>query len=388
MADAPTPTLRRLILRYERTGLLIATVRFALLLALSVSLTSWVVSQTWARWYYLVLLALLVLFIVAALHVAAHALGRSHARAMLQAGAPLLNVLGWVFIPILWLSERLGLYAVAWRSDGEPEKKSSAGNGAEEDEEEDIPMEEEVRGADPEERRMIEAILELEDIPARQVMVPRVDIVAVGADTSLAEVAAIMADEGHSRLPVYGESIDAILGIVYARDVLHSIVEEGSNAAIRDIIRPALFIPEGKPLDELLKEMQAQRVSIAIVVDEYGGTEGLLTIEDLLEEIVGDIDDEFQKGEPVVVHIQDGEAVVDGRIQLEDLNDALDVDLEGDEGFDTLGGLISHRLGRIPASGDAVTDKSLTLHVLSTIGRRVGKVRVTKTPPGPVPPVQ
>jgi CBS domain containing-hemolysin-like protein len=277
---------------------------------------------------------------------------------------------------MLWLSERLGFYVLAWRSEGESETDASSPSDGQED---DVPVEEEVRRADPEERRMIRSILDLEEIAAREVMVPRVDILAVEVGMPLHQVGAVMAEGGHSRLPVYQDSIDTILGIVYARDVLQQITGDGQGAlSLEHILRPAMFIPDTLRLDQLLREMQERRTNIAIVVDEYGGTEGLVTMEDLLEEIVGDIEDEFQKVEPDIVHVGLGEAVVDGRIHLEDLNEALGFFLKGDEGFDTLGGLIAHRLGRIPAAGDTLEADGLTFHVLSASGRRVRKVRVRK----------
>ncbi|MBI2171318.1 MAG: HlyC/CorC family transporter [Chloroflexi bacterium] len=375
-SEAPTPALRRLILSHDRTALLVAIVRLALLLSASASLASWVIPQTWSHWPHVVLSSALLLVVLAVLHVAARALGRSHARPILLTGAMPLYIAGWLFSPVLWLSERLGFYVLAWRSDAEP---GTAADSPSDGQEDDVPVEEEVRRADPEERRMIRSILDLEGIAVREVMVPRVDIIAVDVGTPLQEVGAFMAEEGHSRLPVYQESIDTILGVVYARDVLQRVTDVAqSGMTLEAILRPAMFIPDTLHLDQLLREMQERRTNIAIVVDEYGGTEGLVTMEDVLEEIVGEIEDEFQKVEPDIVHVGEGEAVVDGRMLLEEFNEALGASVGGDEGFYTLGGLIAHRLGRIPAAGDTLEADGLTLHVLSISGRRVRKVQVRK----------
>jgi CBS domain containing-hemolysin-like protein len=236
-----------------------------------------------------------------------------------------------------------------------------------------------VLDANPEERRMIRAILELEDVTAREVMVPRVDIVAVEADTPLHHVASSMAQGGHSRIPVFKETIDNIVGVVHARDVLQSMVSGNGPGSLTELSRTPLFIPESKPLDELLRELRETRVSIAIVVDEYGGTEGVLTIEDLLEEIVGEIEDEFQTEEPPIIKLTESEAIVDGRVNLEELNDLFQTSLEGD-GFDTLAGLLSSHLGRIPVPGDTLDLEGLAMRVLSASGRRVRKVSVAQHP--------
>ena len=241
-----------------------------------------------------------------------------------------------------------------------------------------VPVESEVREADPDERRMIYAILHLEDASAREIMVPRVDVVAVEVSASLAEVATVMANVGHSRLPIYKENIDNIVGIVHARDVLQRIGGEQNDIELLKLARPAMFVPDSKPIDELLKEFQERRVTIAVVVDEYGGTEGVITMEDVLEEIVGEIEDEFTKQEPTVTRIGEREAIVDGRVSLDDLNEIFQTDLEGD-GYDTLGGLLYHQLGKIPIIGESVVLQGLSIEVLSTSGRRVRKVRVIRT---------
>lgn len=227
------------------------------------------------------------------------------------------------------------------------------------------------------ERRMIQGILSLEDVTAREVMVPRVDMVASEASVLLPVVSALMSEGGHSRIPIYDETIDTVVGIVHARDLL-KYLSTGDTAArltVREIARPPVFIPESKPLDELLQEFQEQHVTIAVVVDEYGGTEGLITMEDMVEEIVGEIEDEFQREEPAVSWVSENEVVMDARVSLDEVNDSLATSLEGD-GFDTLGGLLYARFGKIPASGEEVALDGLRMQVLSTSGRRIRKVRI------------
>ena len=164
---------------------------------------------------------------------------------------------------------------------------------------------------EPEERRMIYAILHLEDTAVREIMVPRVDVVALEVDTSLDQVIDRVLDSGHSRVPVYRESLDNVVGILYSRDLLEATARHiGAQAALRDLVRPAFFIPEAKRVDELLREFQERHLQIAIVVDEFGGVAGIITIEDLVEEIVGEIEDEFDTTEPTIERDERGQALV------------------------------------------------------------------------------
>ena len=229
----------------------------------------------------------------------------------------------------------------------------------------------------PHERKMITSILKLDETTAREIMVPRMDILAADAAVSLSRVAELMWESGHSRIPLYEESLDNIVGVVHSRDMLRNLTEDGMEVDLSDIVRPPLFIPASKRLDELLKDFQEKHIQIAIVVDEYGGTAGLVTIEDLLEEIVGEIEDEFDIGESMREMISSNEALMDARIPLEEVNQVFDVNLQG-EGFDTLGGLLYQQLGKIPVPGDEVEVDGLTIKVLSTLGRRIKKVQVAK----------
>ena len=235
---------------------------------------------------------------------------------------------------------------------------------------------------DEHEVRMIRGVDRLDRTVAREIMVPRIDMVVAELGTPLGQLAEQMVASGHSRVPVHNGDLDRVAGIAYARDILRLLSRQNGaddlEAVTTDVVRPALFIPESKPLEELLQEFQESRVHMAIVVDEYGGVSGLVTIEDLLEEIVGEIQDEFDVGEPHIETVGEHEYVIDASIGIEQLNDLLRVQVEG-EGFDTLGGFVYQRLGKIPGSGDTVEYDGLKIEVLSTVGRRLKTLRVTRS---------
>jgi magnesium and cobalt transporter len=228
------------------------------------------------------------------------------------------------------------------------------------------------------EMRMIRGVVQLDTTTAREIMVPRVDMKAVEIGTPLTGVVERMIESGHSRLPVYKDDLDHVEGLIYARDVLKILNEGSENGAVltQGVLRDPLFIPETKTLEELLTEFQQRRVAIAIVIDEYGGVEGLVTIEDLLEQIVGEIEDEFDDGEPEIEQINDNEYIIDARSGLDDLRQRLNITVDAD-GFDTVGGLIYQQLGKIPSTGDTITFNGLTIEVVSTVGRRLKKLKVT-----------
>jgi putative hemolysin len=232
-----------------------------------------------------------------------------------------------------------------------------------------------------EEEQMINSIIELGERRLHEVMIPRIAIVSLPASASLDEAIDKVVDEGHSRIPVYEESIDEVVGILYAKDLL-PILKAGTapRPTLRSLLRSPVFVPESMTIDDLLHEFQRRKVHIAIVLDEYGGTAGLLTIEDLLEEIVGEIQDEYDTEEPMVVRISDDEARVDGRADVDDLAELFDTELglEDDDEYDTVGGLIYHRIGGVPSPGDVIEVDGLQLTVETTDGRRVGKVLVVR----------
>ncbi|MCX5978811.1 MAG: hemolysin family protein [Chloroflexi bacterium] len=230
-----------------------------------------------------------------------------------------------------------------------------------------------------EEEQMISAVMSLSDSKLHEVMVPRIDIAAIDQEASFDDAVTLVLTEGHSRTPLYKESVDHIVGILYAKDLLRIIAAGGPRPRLRDIMRPALFVPESQAVDDLLNELQRRRVHMAIVLDEYGGTAGLVTIEDLLEEIVGEIQDEFDEEEPMKVMVREGEAILDGRADIDEMGELVDppLELEDDEEYDTVGGFVYHRIGRVPVVGDTVAVDPFKITVVKVIGRRVGKVRVT-----------
>jgi CBS domain containing-hemolysin-like protein len=213
-------------------------------------------------------------------------------------------------------------------------------------------------------------------------MVPRIDVTAIAVETPFGEAVDTILREGHSRIPVYEESIDNVVGILYAKDLLPYLKDNAEPPELRRLLRAPLFVPESMSVDDLLHELQRRKVHIAVVLDEYGGTAGMVTIEDLLEEIVGEIQDEYDVEEPMVEHVSEREVRFDGRASIDDLVDAFDVDLsdEDREEYDTVGGLVYHRVGGVPRVGDSIDLNGLTLTVESTDGRRVGKVLAVGRP--------
>jgi putative hemolysin len=233
-----------------------------------------------------------------------------------------------------------------------------------------------------EEREMIHSIFEFGDTVVREVMRPRVDIAAVPADTTINSALGLMTERGHSRLPVYEGSIDHIIGVVYMRDLIPALRQGRLDQPVTEVRRPPFFVPETKKVDELFKEMQQKKVSMAIVLDEYGGTAGLVTVEDLLEEIVGEIQDEYDLEEKPIQLLDDHTALVNARIHVEEVNELLGLRLPLDE-VDTIAGLVYALLGRVPTQGETIALPGAELRVEKTLGQRITKVRITRTTPAP-----
>ena len=233
-------------------------------------------------------------------------------------------------------------------------------------------------GLEQEEREMIHGVFELSQVTAREVMVPRIDIAAVPIEACVRDALDLVVQTGHSRLPVYEGTIDQIVGVLHAKDLLEHLAAGSASDPIRPLatLRQVYFVPEAKKIDEVLQQMQRDRVHMAVVLDEYGGTAGLVTIEDLLEEIVGEIRDEYDAGEEAsVVQISPHEIVADARTSIRDVNDLLALSLPDDE-FDTVGGLVYDRLGKVPTVRDSVEVDGCTISVEATEGRRLRKVRI------------
>jgi CBS domain containing-hemolysin-like protein len=240
-------------------------------------------------------------------------------------------------------------------------------------------MEDASAALQDEEREMIRGVMELEFTAVREVMVPRPDIVSVEINVPFDEVAGVLVDRGFSRLPVYEGDIDHIVGIVHTKEVLRHLTKGNGKPRLRDIVRDAHVVPESKKVHELLSEMKEKQISIAVVIDEYGGTAGIVTVEDLVEEIVGEIRDEYDIEEHPIEQINDGEAIMDGGVSIDDLNEMFEAQIQKED-FDSVGGFIVNELGRMPSVGDTVRFNGISLKVLTVAGRRVKKVLVTRTP--------
>jgi CBS domain containing-hemolysin-like protein len=234
------------------------------------------------------------------------------------------------------------------------------------------------------ERDMIRRIIGLESTTVREIMVPRPDIIAAEADAPLSTGIDLIVKYGVSRIPIYEDTVDEVVGVVYAKDLLRATHQADAPATLRALARKPHFVPESKKIDELLKELRENHIHMAIVVDEYGGTAGLVSLEDLLEEIVGEIEDEYDRGEVSVQRISPHEAVLDARVSIADLNELFGTSIT-QEDFATIGGLVYAELGKIPAVGNEIRVDGLTITVLATSGRRIRKVRAVLSEPSEDP---
>jgi putative hemolysin len=228
-----------------------------------------------------------------------------------------------------------------------------------------------------EETDMIHSIFEFADTTVREVMIPRIDMVTLESDATVDEAVDLALQGGFSRIPVYEETIDNIIGVLFTKDMLKQLREGHNSIPIRELVRPAYFVPESKKLDDLLHEIRQKRTHMAIVVDEYGSVAGLVTIEDLVEEIVGDIKDEYDREENLFEKVTQFEYIFDAKINIDEFNELMDTDLENED-YDTLGGFLLGQLDKIPIAGDTITFKNLTFTVLTTRGLRITKVKVER----------
>jgi putative hemolysin len=230
------------------------------------------------------------------------------------------------------------------------------------------------------ERRLLQSIVDFSDILVREVMTPRPDIVAIRSDATVADLRALFRDQQYSRVPVYHENLDNIAGFVVVKDLMLIDCSDMDARSVSSLLRPATFVPETKRVPDLLKEFQRKQVQSAIVVDEYGGTAGLVTIEDLLEEIVGEIRDEYDVETEPIIDEGNGSFVVSGKADVDEIADRLGVDIER-EGFETVGGYLLSHLGRVPGVGETFDIDDLAIEVLEAERRRIHKVRVRRKQP-------
>jgi len=243
-----------------------------------------------------------------------------------------------------------------------------------------VEADQEEGGLEREERQMIYSIFQFGETLARDIMVPRMDMLAFEVTISLKQAAKSFTQSGHSRVPVYENNIDNIVGLLYAKDLLHVMQNNRGKASMLDLLRPAYFVPDTKKADSLLTEMQAQRFHMAIVIDEYGGVAGLVTLEDIIEEIIGEIQDEYDLSEEVPVQQDGDDYIFLGRISLDDFNEVMDSNvLKGES--DTLSGFLYDKFGRVPSDGESIVTDGLLLSIEQVVGRRIRRVRARKLPP-------
>jgi putative hemolysin len=329
-------------------------------------------SRNAAIWWFLVLVILLIL---SQLLPRAWAVGRQDRVALWL--APVVQFFAFILTPITALMRRVGHRAIP---DGTaPESIFLSEDGLRFL----LNVTEEETTIEDDEKEMIASVFEFGDKLVREVMVPRMDVVSVSVHIPMLEALDVILKVGHSRIPVYADSIDNVLGVLYAKDLLRYLRDGRTDVPLGKILRPAYFIPESKKVDELLQELQQRKVHMAVVVDEYGGTAGVVTIEDLLEEIVGEIQDEYDAEEPAIEEVSEREYLFDARVALDEVNKLLDIELPT-EGGDTLGGFIYSQLGKVPAVGDTIQFGDVKVEVLSVAGRRIKQVRASRIPEGEV----
>ena len=242
-------------------------------------------------------------------------------------------------------------------------------------------MDDEGEPLEEHEVRMIRGVFQLDRTVVREIMVPRVDMISADIATAINKVADLMIKEGHSKVPIYENETDQIKGIAHSMDVLAQISDSSESTEtqgnLADFLRPVFFVPESKTLEDLLTDFQHKRMQMAIVIDEYGGVAGLVTVEDLVEEIVGELHDEFDQRESVIRQVKENEFYMDAGIDIDDLTLAIGTSFEG-KGFDTIGGFVLHELGKIPSPGDNFSYNNLSIEVISTVGRRLREIKIVK----------
>ena len=331
----------------------------------------------WRSFLLIAVIMIAILYLVAG--IGPRTLGRQHEQRVALAAAgilhPLVRVLGP--LPRLLLATGSVLTPGRWAREG--------AFGSEEDLRGLVDLLEQRRVIEPGEREMIHSVFELGDTIVREVMVPRTDIIFVERDKTLRQALSLALRSGFSRIPVVGENEDDVIGVAYLKDLVNRSQENPDTEAVEkvdSVMRPATFVPESKPIDELLREMQQRRIHLAIVIDEYGGTAGLVTIEDILEEIVGEITDEYDQEQPAVEWLAPGRARVTSRLPVTDLAELFGVRIDAED-VETVGGLLAHALGRVPIAGSVATVAGLRLTAESLAGRRnrIGTVTVERLVP-------
>jgi len=290
--------------------------------------------------------------------------------------APIILFLSRILSPVIWVVDRVSPSLGIGRDAAEP--------AVTEDEiKEWIDVGKEEGTIEQDEKEMLYSVLEFGDTTAREIMTPRVDVILMEDTSGIGEAIRIFNETGFSRIPVYHDQIDNITGVLNVKDVFSAMVSKRKDLSIKEIMYDPTFVPETKKIDELLKELQVHRVQIAIVIDEYSSFVGIVTVEDILEELVGEIMDEYDKEEPEVQTISEGVYVLDAQMWVDDINDELGLGLPMDESYETVGGLLIDRLGHIPQHpGEKVEIEAgrITLVVMQMHGRRIVKIKCVVRP--------
>ncbi len=286
--------------------------------------------------------------------------------------APVILFFSRIFTPVIWLVERISPKFGIGKEVCEPAV-------TEEEIKEWIDVGKEDGTIEQGEQDMLYSVLEFADTTAREIMTPRVDVIAMEDTMSFEEAIRIFNESGFSRIPVFHDQIDNITGILNVKDIFSAMVSHRKDSTIKEVMYDPMFVPETKKIDDLLKELQVHRVQMAIVIDEYSSFVGIVTVEDILEELVGDILDEYDKEEPEIQNISEGVFAVDAQMWVDDINERMGLDLPIDESYETVGGLIIDRLGHIPLHpGEKIeiNDGKITLIVMQMHGRRIVKVKI------------
>jgi magnesium and cobalt transporter len=238
-----------------------------------------------------------------------------------------------------------------------------------------VSLEENLSTLDTTALEMVKGIISLSESNVKEIMVPRIDVVSISLNTPISEIVSIILDCGHSRFPVYKDTIDDIAGMLYAKDLLQYIIREETEIELEKLIRSAYFVPESKKLDSLLREFQRRRVHIAVVVDEYGGTSGIVCLEDIIEEIVGEIRDEFDNETEELLKISEDVYLCDARVNLEWLNEKLGIELPSDD-FDTLGGFVFDLFGKIPVRYEKMSYRNMDFVIQNMEGHKIDTIKI------------
>ena len=349
----------------QRAWFLISPFKYACIVAIVLSGFSLIRNYVTLVWLDGAIVFAVSLLLLTAIHRLASAIATRHQGFVTRFSTPLLSALR--------RSEIRRSNSTTGAGNGSPRLEAAAGG---ESETLDI-TEEELVSMDRHDREMLRSIIQLDNSTAHEIMVPRLDVIALDINTPIRQAVEPIIRSGHTRIPVFEENIDRIVGVIHSLDLLQLLSrDDWSQSSLRDLLRPAYFIPETKRLDVLLEEFQEKAVQLAIVVDEYGGTEGIITLEDLLEEIVGEIEDEFSRtGDPEIEMEADGAALVSASVTNDVIEEMFGAKLDNPD-VDTIGGYVYMTLGRMPHLGDVVETDTLTIEITSVLGRRIHKVRI------------